>query len=133
MTLSRVAKRVTTVVSGGKILPDSSVTLQKIEVLNLDVTTKNLVGWIDNVGFKPLAEVCLHQTYLLCSDMLVFVLTPDGDLPSTPVELFTVLRLGKSIGGPDRPAAIFGDQSESHLVSWPCWNQTKESISSTYP
>lgn len=51
----------------------------------------------------------MSQIYVLCNDILILVLDAEGSSPPTDkYETFTVLRLGKSLGGRDQPASIFG-------------------------
>ena len=53
---------------------------------------------------------------MLCNDILILVLDAEGGSPPTDkYETFTVLRLGKSLGGRDQPASIFGRPDRKYL------------------
>jgi hypothetical protein len=49
------------------------------------------------------------QVYLICSDSLILLTGSTSE--HDPVEVFTVVRLGRSLGGTDEPAVLFGSQS----------------------
>ena len=48
------------------------------------------------------------QLYIICSDLFI-LMTESGDASDT-VEPFTVIRLGKALGGKTNPGSLFGSQ-----------------------
>lgn len=55
---------------------------------------------------------------MLCNDILILILDAEGSpAPTEKYETFTVLRLGKSLGGRDQPASIFGRPDRKPCVS----------------
>ncbi|KAK9896826.1 hypothetical protein P389DRAFT_209431 [Cystobasidium minutum MCA 4210] len=103
MLLERVVKRDNAVVanltaSASGANESAASTLIQIPVLKVDRTRRKLI-------------------YVLCNDILILVLDMDGTSPITDkYETFTVLRLGKSLGGRDQPASIFGRPDRLRIV-----------------
>lgn len=58
---------------------------------------------------------------MLCNDILILILDTEGSSPAADkYETFTVLRLGKSLGGRDQPASTFGRPDRAYMssLSW---------------
>lgn len=95
MVLSRVVKRKSAIVATKNIMSEEQTSLVQIHTLDIDTTPQSLL-------------------YLICSDSLILL---TGSMSEhDPVEIFTVVRLGRSLGGTDEPAALFGSQSMLRVI-----------------
>lgn len=69
------------------------------------------------------------QLFILCNDILVFMF--DSAVPNGQVEVFTVLRLGKTAGGRDDPASVFGAPNSTSQSLWLAYRAWTDGIASS--
>lgn len=125
MQLTRVVKRVSHIVP--EVITQERtpqlVSASQIHSLVVDDNRKQLVSrGILSPGGKhvPVLLVGLNdsglpQFYLLCNDVLVLMQTSQP-ADAGQMELWTVIRLGRVIGGREEPASIFGSADSEFLV-----------------
>ena len=113
MTLTRVVKRTSAIVASPRPTANAETSLVQVHSLAIDSECRKLVrhaiGHVSSSGLP-----FFLQLFIICSDLLI-LMTEIGDAGDT-VEPFTVIRLGKALGGKVDPASLFGSQNSRPLA-----------------